>query len=197
MMQCLHQDRITYSSSCLLLIQVPIDTYRKNLLKIIETIESHHASLDTKPRIILLSPPPIREPLILQHLPHQANVRSRENTFAYSRVVMDLPVPPFVEKLDLHDGIELAAARANIQNPTRFPESHTNLPFENGGMMPSMEEYLSDGLHLKNPSYEIMYKLVMEAIGRRWSEIMPEKMMMPVPWWGDIVNQKEQTRDEL
>jgi hypothetical protein len=60
-----------------------------------------------------------------------------------------------------------------------------------------MEEYLSDGLHLKNPSYEIMYKLVMEAIGRRWSEIMPEKMMMPVPWWGDIVNQKEQTRDEL
>ena len=61
-----------------------------------------------------------------------------------------------------------------------------------------MEEYLSDGLHLKNPSYEIMYQLVMEAIERRWPEIMPENMVMPVPWWGDIVNQKEeQTRDEL
>lgn len=182
-----------------MLIQVPIDKYQKNLLKIIETIESHHTSLNTKPRIILLSPPPIREPLILQHLPHQANVRSRETTFAYSRVVMDLAVPPFVEKLDLHDGIELAPARSYIQNPTSFPESHTNsLRFENEGMIISMEEYLSDGLHLKNPSYEIMYSLVMEAIERRWPEIMPEKMTMPVPWWGDILNQKEeQTRDEL
>lgn len=196
MMRCLRQDRITYSSCRLLLIQVPIDKYQKNLLKIIETIESHHTSLNTKPRIILLSPPPIREPLILQHLPHQANVRSRENTFAYSRVVMDLAVPPFVEKLDLHDAIELAPARSYIQNPTSFPTN--SLRFENEGMILSMEEYLSDGLHLKNPSYEIMYKLVMEAIERRWPEIMPEKMTMPVPWWGDIVNQKEeQTRDEL
>src|SRR5208282_5355543 len=116
MMLCLHQDRITYLSSRLLLIQVPIDKYQKNLLKIIETIESHHYSLDTKPRIILLSPPPIREQLIFQHLPHQGNVRSRENTFAYSRVVMDLPVPSFVEKLDLHDAIELAPAKSYIQN---------------------------------------------------------------------------------
>jgi hypothetical protein len=112
---------------------------------------------------------------------------------------MDLSVPSFVEKLDLHDAIELAPARSYIQNPTCFPESNTNsVQFEQGGMIMSMEEYLSDGLHLKNPSYEIMYNLVTEAIGRRWPEIIPEKMTMPVPWWGDIVNQKEkQTRDEL
>lgn len=178
---------------------MPIEEYQQNLLKIIETIESYHASLNAKPRIILLSPPPIRENLILQHLPQQASVRSRENTFAYSRVVMNLPVPPFVEKLDLHDAIELAPAGSYIQKPTRFPESCTNsLSFENGEMILSMEEYLSDGLHLKNPSYEIMYGLVMKAIVTRWPEIAPEKMVMPVPWWGDIVNQKEeQKRDEL
>lgn len=188
-----------YSSSHLLLIQVPRDKYRKNLLKIIETIESHHTSLDTKPRIILLSPPPIRESLIFEHLPNQGNVRSRETTFAYSRIVMDLPVPSFVEKLDLHDAIESGPVRSYIQTPTRFPASNINsLRDEDGEMVLSMEEYLSDGLHLKNPSYEIMYKLVMEAIGRRWPEITPEEMIMPVPWWGDIVNQKEeQTRDEL
>jgi hypothetical protein len=103
---------------------------------------------------------------------------------------MDLPVPSFVEKLGLHDAIELAPARSYIQKPTHFPASNTNsFRFEDGGMIMSMDEYLSDGLHLKNPSYEIMYQLVMEAIERRWPEIMPEKMVMPVPWWGDIVNQ--------
>lgn len=187
-MPCFLQDRITYRRYVFLLIQVPIDTYQQNLLKIIGTIESHHSTLKSKPRVILFTPPPIREPLIFQHLPHQGHLRSRENTFAYSRVVMNLVVPAFVEKLDLHDAIELAPAKAYLQKPIHYPESNANsLQFENGGMILSMEEYLSDGLHFKNPSYEIMYRLVMEAIGRRWPEITPEKMTMPVPWWGNLV----------
>lgn len=62
----------------------------------------------------------------------------------------------------------------------------------------SMEEYLSDGLHLRYPSYEIMYRLVMEVIGRRWPKIIPEKMAMLVPWWGNLVlNAGQRQGDEL
>jgi hypothetical protein len=110
---------------------------------------------------------------------------------------MNLTVPSFVEKLDLHEAIELAPAKSYLKKPTQFPELNINsLKFENGGMVLSMEEYLSDGLHLKNPSYEIIYRLVMQAIGRRWPELAPEKMSMPVAWWGDLVQETE-PGDEL
>ena len=56
-------------------------------------IESHHKDAKTTPRIILITPPPIREYLISQYLLDQAHLRSRENTFAYSRVVTNLTVP--------------------------------------------------------------------------------------------------------
>ena len=105
-----------------------------------------------------------------------------------------------MEKIDLHDAIELAPAQAYLQKPTRYGEENTtnSVRFENGRMVFSIEEYLSDGLHLKNPSYEIMYKLVMEVIWRRWPEIIPEEMTMPVPWWGILVPDAGQREvDEL
>jgi hypothetical protein len=163
-------------------------------------IESHHKDAKTTPRIILITPPPIREHLIFQYILHEVHLRSRENTFAYSQVVMNLTVPSFVEQVDLHDGIELAPAQAYLQKPTHYAETNTtnSIRFEDGGMVFSMEEYLSDGLHLKNPSYEIMYRLVMEVIGRRWPEIIPEEMAMPVPWWGNLVLDAGQRQgDEL
>ena len=108
---------------------------------------------------------------------------------------MHLTVPSFVEKIDLHEAIELAPAKSYLQNPTQFPESNANsFRFDDGGMVLSMEEYLSDGLHLKNPSYEIMYRVVMQAIGRCWPELAPEKMSMPVPWWGNLVQETGATR---
>lgn len=62
--------------------------------------------------------------------------------------------------------------------------------------MMSFEDYFTDGLHLKDPSYAIMYTLVMEALARRWPEIHPENMTMPVAWWGDVFKERQQ-RDEL
>ena len=153
----------------------------------------------TKPRIILLTPPPISEILLRKHLPQHVMVRSRETTFAYSQAVMDLNVPDFVEKLDLHEAIQLAPAKSYIAKPTLHSGVTGDLDpmrFENGGMTMDLEEYLSDGLHLKDPSYKIMFNLVMDCIRRRWSEITPEKLSMPVQWWGDIVA-KSQQKDEL
>jgi len=111
---------------------------------------------------------------------------------------MDLKVPNHVEKIDIHEAIELAPAKEYIQSPTRYPESHTNsLRFESGGMILSMDEYLSDGLHLKNPSYEIMYTLVMATIKSKWPEINPQTMRMPVPWWGTLVKEGQRAYPEL
>lgn len=168
----------------------------------ITAIFDHHSSLQTYPRIILLTPPPISESLILQHLPHQASLRSRETTFSYAQAVMNLTLPSFVERANLYEAIELAPAQSFINMPQILEGDHINPQrFENGGMIMGLEDYLSDGLHLKDPSYAIMYKLVMECIGRRWPEIIPDKMAMPVPWWGDIVAQAEKQdtkqRDEL
>jgi lysophospholipase L1-like esterase len=173
------------------MFQVPIEDFKQNLLKIIDAIKLHHDNLKTQPRIILFSPPPILESLIFQYLPEHLPLRAQETTFAYSRVVMDLDVPSCVEKLDLHDAIELASGRS-YQVRTSPPQSEKNETIS------SMEEYLLDGLHLKNPSYEIMYQLVMEAVGRRWSEITPQNMSMPVTWWGNLINKSEpRQRDEL
>jgi hypothetical protein len=62
--------------------------------------------------------------------------------------------------------------------------------------MMGFDDYLTDGLHLKDPSYAIMYNLVMETLARRWPEIRPENMTMPVAWWGDVFKERQQ-RDEL
>ena len=112
---------------------------------------------------------------------------------------MGLDVPPFVEKVNLHEAIELAPAEAFLNNPKLLSGGEaTSVRFEHGGMQMSLEDYLSDGLHLKNPSYEIMYKLVTNIINDKWPEILPENMPMLVPWWGDVVAQKTlDLRDEL
>ena len=173
-----------------LMFQVPIESFKQNLLKIVDAIKCHHDNFKTKPRIILFSPPPVQEAIIFRYYSHQAHLRAQETTFAYSRVVMDLDVPPCVEKLDLHNAIELAS---------KIPcQAKTNpLQLGNKEMISSLEEFLSDGVHLKNPSYEIMYQLVMEAIDRRWPEITPQNMPMPVTWWGNLINDELQQRDEL
>jgi hypothetical protein len=90
---------------------------------------------------------------------------------------MNLTVPSFVEKIDLHDAIELAPAQAYLQKPTHYAETNTtnSIQFEDGGMTFSMEEYLSDRLRLRYPSYEIMYRLVMEVIGQRWPKLFQRK----------------------
>jgi hypothetical protein len=118
-------------------------------------------------------------------------------TYAYSRVVMDLNVPECVAKIDLHNAIESASAKYFIQ---QYPELNADsLRLEQGSVTCSMGDYLADGVHLKNPSYEIMYRLVMEAIERRWQEIIPQNMTMPVTWWGNLVTQtgKRKRGDEL
>lgn len=169
--------------------QVPLDKFRNNLLQIIRLIEAYHSALGTKPRIVLFSPPPVREEMVAKHLPLQEGLRSREHTCTYSRGVMELPVPPCVAKLDLHEAIELDPAQVYFEQPKHFgPSDPTASRFEGGGLIMSMDDYLSDGLHLKNPSYKIMYNLTMETIGTKWPEIIPEVMPMPVTWWGNLVH---------
>jgi hypothetical protein len=113
---------------------------------------------------------------------------------------MNLTLPTFVEKINLHEAIQLAPAQKFIQNPEITMNGKKNndpIYFENGGMVMGFEDYLSDGLHLKDPSYAIMFKLAMRCVGTRWPEIIPENMKMPVPWWGGIVSSKNQQKDEL
>jgi len=137
-------------------------------------------------------------PLIAQHFPDQYSLRSREATYSYSRAVLELPVPNFVEKLDFHEAVQLAPAQEFLQDPRILSSDDPNPHrFENGGMFMSYEDYLSDGVHLKDPSYKIMYSLVIECIARRWPEITPGQMTMPVQWWGNIVKDQQNPRDEL
>jgi len=112
---------------------------------------------------------------------------------------MSLDVPPFVEKANIHEAIELAPAQAYFKDPTIIAQTDPSaIRFEDGGLVMSLSDYLSDGLHLKNPSYEIMHEFVTKIVNDKWPEISPENMPMPVPWWGDIVAQKTQElRDEL
>jgi lysophospholipase L1-like esterase len=112
---------------------------------------------------------------------------------------MNLGVPDFVEKVDLHEAIQLAPANDYIANPVVYTTVTDDLDptrFENGGIIMSLEKYLSDGLHLTDASYKIMYELVMRCVQRRWPEITPGELSMPVQWWGDIVATAQQ-RDEL
>ena len=111
---------------------------------------------------------------------------------------MNLPLPTFVEKVNLYESIQLAPAQKFLKSPELITNEKSNpVRFENGGMVMGLEDYLSDGLHLKDPSYEIMYNFTMRCIRGRWPEIIPENMKMPVPWWGDIVSAKNQQKDEL
>jgi len=112
---------------------------------------------------------------------------------------MSLDVPPFVEKANIHEAIELAPAQAYLKDPKLIAQTDPSaLRFEDGGLVMSLSNYLSDGLHLKNPSYQIIYDLATKIIREKWPEITPENMRMPVRWWGDILAQKTQElRDEL
>ena len=161
----------------------------------IDLIQDYHTTVGTPPRILLFSPPPIREEMVAKYLPHQAGLRSREHTYAYARAVLDLPTPPCVVKVDLYESVELAPAKAYLEQPKQYKSTDAvTSNFEDGGMVMTMDDYLSDGLHLKNPSYKVMYTLAIEAIGKRWPEIVPERMRMPVPWWGNLIKNGEPTQ---
>jgi lysophospholipase L1-like esterase len=178
--------------------KIPLEKYKENLLKMFDAIKRYHNLSTTEPRVVLLNPPPIDEPLVLEHLPDQFRVRARENTHAYSRAVMELAVPPFVEKVDFHEAVQLAQANEFLRNPRISTGDDTNPHiFVSGGTYMSYEDYLSDGVHLKDPSYKILYSLVTECIHRRWPEITPGQMIMPVLWWGDIVKNQRARRDKL
>jgi hypothetical protein len=161
----------------------------------INLIQDYHTTVGTPPRILLFSPPPIREELVAQYLPQQAALRSREHTYTYARAVIDLPTPPYVVKLDLYESIELAPAQAYLEQPKQYEETDpVSSDFELGGMIMTMDDYLSDGLHFKNPSYKVMYTLAIEAIAKHWPEIVPEQMTMPVTWWGNLIPNGQPTQ---
>ena len=101
---------------------------------------------------------------------------------------MSLILPSYVETIDLHEAVQLAPAKSymtavrNIESSGQEDWTNWEEGWEAGHYM-TYDDYLSDGLHLKDSTYAIMYKLVMDRIASRWPEIQPENMTMPVPWW--------------
>jgi hypothetical protein len=105
---------------------------------------------------------------------------------------MSLILPSYVETIDFHEAVQLAPTKSNMTAVTKIESSGQEdwIKWEEGwegGVYMGYDDYLSDGLHLKDPTYAIMYKLVMDRIASRWPEIQPENMTMPVPWWGECI----------
>lgn len=131
-------------------------------------IIDHTQTTSPSTRIILVTAPPFdsayrAEDLAARNPPIQLD-RSFNNTLAYARAVIDLAAQKDLAVLDAFS-LLWEGARKEEEN---------------------LKPYFTDGLHLSERAYEIVYDALVRMIADRFSDLDPERMEFVFPPWKDI-----------
>lgn len=150
---------------------VDLETYRENLKSII----THPTLAAHRPRILLVTPPPIDEEASAKteftKFGTTTPVRSAELTARYADAVLEV-------KKDLETSADLVVV--NLHERITELNNHTS-PAN------SLAEYLSDGLHLSSKGYQVLYDEILASIQRRWPQDGPDFHPFIFPYWRDLV----------
>lgn len=146
---------------------VPIDKYRQFLQEII----THENIVAHKPKILLVTPPPldeIRTTELDRAQGHASSQRQADVSAAYSEVAREVArANEGVVLIDLWKGI---MERAIAMTPG-FDPSGPRLGTPKSGQRGGLEQLLPDGLHMSGEAYKILYDLVLPHIGPEWKNL--------------------------
>lgn len=150
---------------------VPLADFAENLDTLVQTVRApasdHYAPWT---RVVLLTPPPVNT--------HQrgADLAAREPPRALDRA------------FDVTR--EYAEAVRRVAQKHRLPvvDVWTILWEACGQDEAKLDKYLSDGLHVNEEAYGLIYDGLMKVIAERWPEFLPEKLPMVFPPWDQIIN---------
>ncbi|KAK1751664.1 SGNH hydrolase-type esterase domain-containing protein [Echria macrotheca] len=163
---------------------VPLDKYKANLTRII----THPNITAHKPKIFLITPPPLDEIRITEldlAAGHPRATRHAKISAAYSEAVREVAAQQHVTVVDLWKALMETA----IAKTPGFDRHGPALGDPEGGQRGYLEHLLPDGLHLSAESYRIFYDIVRPLVGSEWADKPEEERfgwMLPewrsAPW---------------
>jgi lysophospholipase L1-like esterase len=159
---------------------VPLGKFKENLARII----THPNIVAHKPKIFLVTPPPLDE-IRIKVLDlangHPSSTRKAKISASYSEAVRQVAAEhPGVTLVDLWKSLmDTAIAKTPGFNPDGpalgDPES---------GVRGYLEHLLPDGLHMSSEAYQIFYRLVRDQVGSEWAGTADEdRVGYALPDW--------------
>ncbi|KAF8421262.1 SGNH hydrolase-type esterase domain-containing protein [Tirmania nivea] len=158
---------------------VPLSEFQGNLRTMITELRAHPITQTSK--ILVVTPPPIYVPLLLQNASREGKARdykvTRQYVDAALAVAEDFHEDTGITAIDFHHLIELETSYG----------CSLMVEIEDKNVRSALDGIFTDGLHLGWKGYDILYKKIITEIGRRWPELTPEKVPFTAAWWGDLV----------
>lgn len=161
---------------------VPIDEYKENLVKII----NHPRIKEDKPKILLVTPPPVDE---LKHAildregGYPSTRRTSATTASYAEKVREVVREnPGVVLIDLWKAImdeAIAMAKDDYQPDGPW------LGCPENGKSGGLDTLLPDALHMNGHAYEVFYETIRPHIEKEW-EGLPLDSGFVYPHWSSI-----------
>ncbi|KAJ9161145.1 GDSL Lipase/Acylhydrolase family protein [Coniochaeta hoffmannii] len=152
---------------------VPLDEFRRNLAGII----THPTILSHRPKILLVTPPPLDEIRITTldlALGHPSATRRAKVSASYSQAVREIAAEheDTVTLIDLWKGVMDRAVEKTLEFD---PRGGKTLGDPDSGLRGYLEHLLPDGLHMSGESYRVFFELVKGHIGREWAGTAEEE----------------------
>ena len=157
----------------------PIDQYKENLGKII-----HHPSIEAhKPKILLVTPPPLDE---LKHgrlnkkEGFKASIRQHAVSAAYSEKAREVAREnPGVVLIDLWQAL---MDKAIEMTPGDYQSGGPWLGSPENGKSGGLDTLLPDGLHMSGDAYRVFFEAVRPHIGTEWAGLESEAGFVYPAW---------------
>ncbi|KAH9837603.1 SGNH hydrolase-type esterase domain-containing protein [Rhodofomes roseus] len=148
---------------------VPLDKYRANLRTLVRTVTSPDSPrYSPEARVLLLTPPPMSETMWARRqaakVPPRMLDRKFDVTKAYAEAVREVAGELGVHVVDVWTAIW-----------ERADEKEERLA-----------EYLSDGLHLTENGYKVVFEILMKAITTHFPEMDPDKLQPVFSYFDQI-----------
>ncbi|KAH8594464.1 GDSL Lipase/Acylhydrolase family protein-like protein [Bisporella sp. PMI_857] len=150
---------------------VPLDRFKQNLRDIIDhpRVQAH------SPKIILLTPPPVEETMLLEIIPDEMEskvIPLAKDAVLYAQAVREVGTEKGVPVVDVWGAFmkQVGDVSDLVNNTSALPGSREL------GRNEVLKEFLSDGLHLAAKGYQTVHEELMKVIIGTWPDQNPAKM---------------------
>lgn len=161
---------------------VPLDKFKQNLTKII----THPVITAHKPKILLVTPPPLDEIHIAKidvASGHAAATRKHKISASYSEAVRQVAAE-HADTTTLVDLWKAVMDTAIAETPGFDPKLGLALGDPEGGLRGHLEHLLPDGLHMSGEAYRVFYEAVKPHFGSEWAGTPDEdRVAYVLPDW--------------
>ncbi|CAF9924581.1 MAG: hypothetical protein ALECFALPRED_002790 [Alectoria fallacina] len=152
---------------------VPLNEYKKNLRDILD----HPSVVAQKPRLILLTPPPVNEyQLEVAELlrGYKDRLRTAEHTKEYADACRQVGAEAGVAVLDVWS---IFMAKAG------WREGEPLIGSKKLARNEVLEKLLVDGLHFRPDAYRLLYDSMMDLIQNEWPDQAPDSLRFIFQHW--------------